>query len=103
MHGTAPDIAGKNLANPTALILSGAHDARPHRETEAATRVREAVTAVLRDGQKLTHDLGGHAGTTEIAEAITAKIFSCTRRILRSRARRASRCRRARARPSSRP
>jgi isocitrate dehydrogenase (NAD+) len=43
-------------------------------EHQAADRVREAVNAVLREGQKLTHDLGGHSGTTEIAEAIAAKV-----------------------------
>jgi isocitrate/isopropylmalate dehydrogenase len=43
-------------------------------EREAATRVRAAVRAVLREGSKLTSDLGGHAGTTEIAEAIAARL-----------------------------
>jgi isocitrate dehydrogenase (NAD+) len=74
VHGSAPDIAGKNLANPLALILSGAMLLDHLREHDAARRVRAAVEAVLREGTKLTRDLGGSAGTTEIAEAIAAKV-----------------------------
>ncbi|HET9316015.1 MAG TPA: isocitrate dehydrogenase (NAD(+)), partial [Vicinamibacteria bacterium] len=69
VHGSAPDIAGKNLANPMALVLSGAMMLDHLGEHGAADRVRGAVHAVLREGQKLTKDLGGTAGTTEIAEA----------------------------------
>ena len=74
VHGSAPDIAGKNLANPIALILSGAMLLDHLGEHAAADRVRDAVHAVLRDGEKLTHDLGGSAGTTEIAEAIATRL-----------------------------
>jgi isocitrate dehydrogenase (NAD+) len=74
VHGSAPDIAGKNLANPVALILSSAMMLEHLGEMEAAGRVRQAVNAVLQDGQTLTRDLGGTAGTTEIAEAIAAKV-----------------------------
>jgi isocitrate dehydrogenase (NAD+) len=74
VHGSAPDIAGKNRANPLALILSGAMLLDHLREHDAARRVRAAVEAVLREGTKLTRDLGGTAGTTEIAEAIAAKV-----------------------------
>jgi isocitrate dehydrogenase (NAD+) len=74
VHGSAPDIAGRNLANPMALILSGAMMLDHLGEHEAAARVRAAVHAVLRDGNKLTRDLGGHAGTTEITEAIAGKL-----------------------------
>jgi isocitrate dehydrogenase (NAD+) len=74
VHGSAPDIAGKNLANPMALILSAAMMLDHLGEQTAADRVRNAVHAVLREGQKLTRDLGGTAGTTEIAEAIAAKV-----------------------------
>ncbi len=74
VHGSAPDIAGKNLANPLALILSAAMMLDHLREHEAARRVRAAVEAVLRDGKKLTRDLGGTAGTTEIAEAVAARV-----------------------------
>jgi isocitrate dehydrogenase (NAD+) len=74
VHGTAPDIAGKNLANPIALLFSGAMMLDHLGEHEAADRVRRAVKAVLADGQKLTRDLGGTAGTTEIAEAIASRV-----------------------------
>jgi isocitrate dehydrogenase (NAD+) len=74
VHGTAPDIAGKNKANPMALILSAAMLLEHVDEKDAARRVREAVNAVLREGKKLTGDLGGHAGTSEVAEAIAARL-----------------------------
>jgi isocitrate dehydrogenase (NAD+) len=74
VHGSAPDIAGKNLANPIAVVLSGAMMLDHLGEQAAAERVRQAVHAVLREGKKLTRDLGGNAGTTEIAEAIASRI-----------------------------
>ena len=74
VHGSAPDIAGKNLANPIALILSSAMMLEHLGEKDAARRVREAVNTVLGEGKTLTRDLGGTAGTTEIAEAIAAKV-----------------------------
>jgi isocitrate dehydrogenase (NAD+) len=74
VHGSAPDLAGKNLANPIAIILSGALMLDHIEEHAAATRVRNAVRAVLAEGKKLTRDLGGNAGTTEIAEAIAGKV-----------------------------
>jgi isocitrate dehydrogenase (NAD+) len=74
VHGSAPDIAGKNVANPIAMILSGAMMLEHLNELDAAARVRNAVLAVLAEGKKLTRDLGGTAGTTEIAEAIASKV-----------------------------
>ena len=74
VHGSAPDIAGRNLANPIALILSSAMMLEHLGEKDAARRVREAVSAVLAEGKTLTRDLGGTAGTTEIAEAIAANV-----------------------------
>ncbi len=74
VHGSAPDIAGRNLANPLALVLSGAMLLDHIQENDAAARVRKAVNAVLADGRKLTRDLGGSAHTTEIAEAIAARL-----------------------------
>ena len=74
VHGSAPDIAGKNLANPIALIFSSAMMLEHLGEKEAAERVRGAVLAVLREGKTLTHDLGGSAATTEITEAIAARV-----------------------------
>jgi isocitrate dehydrogenase (NAD+) len=74
VHGSAPDIAGKNLANPMALILSGAMMLDHLGETAAADRVRAAVNYVLREGSKIPRDLGGSAGTTEVAEAIAVRV-----------------------------
>jgi isocitrate dehydrogenase (NAD+) len=74
VHGSAPDIAGKNLANPMALVFSGAMMLDHLGEQQAARRVREAVYRVLAEGTKLTRDLGGTAGTTEITEAIAARV-----------------------------
>jgi isocitrate dehydrogenase (NAD+) len=74
VHGTAPDIAGKNKANPMALILSAAMLLDHIGESDAAGRVRNAVNQVLREGKKLTGDLGGTAGTTEVAEAIATAL-----------------------------
>jgi isocitrate dehydrogenase (NAD+) len=74
VHGTAPDIAGKNKANPMALILSAAMLLDHIGETDAGARVRNAVNEVLREGKKRTGDLGGTAGTTEVAEAIASRL-----------------------------
>ncbi len=74
VHGSAPDIAGKNMANPMALVLSAAMMLDHLGELDAAHRVRDAVHAVLKEGRALTRDLGGSHGTTEIAEAIAARI-----------------------------
>jgi isocitrate dehydrogenase (NAD+) len=74
VHGSAPDIAGRNLANPIALILSGAMMLDHLMEQDAARRVRKAVADVLREGKKLTPDLGGSAGTTELTEAIASRV-----------------------------
>ncbi|HKV53664.1 MAG TPA: isocitrate/isopropylmalate dehydrogenase family protein [Candidatus Binataceae bacterium] len=70
VHGTAPDIAGKNIANPVAAILSGAMLAEYLGYSDAASRIRHAVGRVLRGGRTLTPDLGGAATTTEMTEAI---------------------------------
>jgi isocitrate dehydrogenase (NAD+) len=74
VHGSAPDIAGRNQANPMALIFSGVMMLEHLGEMEAARRVRAAVLAVLQEGKRLTRDLGGSAGTTEIAEAIASRV-----------------------------
>ncbi|MEX2168780.1 MAG: isocitrate/isopropylmalate dehydrogenase family protein [Pirellulales bacterium] len=72
VHGTAPDIAGKGLANPTALILSGVLMLRYLREREAADRVENAVRTVIAAGKQTTGDLGGTASTDGFADAIIA-------------------------------
>src|ERR1017187_5355834 len=72
VHGSPPDIAGKGLANPTALLLSAVMMLRHLGEMDIAARVEDAVQKVLREGQRVTGDLGGKAGTAEMTEAIIA-------------------------------
>jgi isocitrate dehydrogenase (NAD+) len=70
VHGSAPDIAGKGLANPIAMILSAAMMLAHLGEMEATRAVRQAVAAVLAEGRVRTPDLGGTASTSKMAEAI---------------------------------
>src|SRR6266403_515150 len=70
VHGSAPDIAGKNLANPTALLRSALLMLRHLGENEAAQKIREALERVYRHPEKLTRDTGGKAGTSEFADAV---------------------------------
>jgi isocitrate dehydrogenase (NAD+) len=70
VHGSAPDIAGKNVANPLALILSAALMLQHLGEHSAAKRIVDAITAVLAAGRVRTRDLGGSAGTTDVRDAI---------------------------------
>ncbi|MEW6730813.1 MAG: isocitrate dehydrogenase (NAD(+)) [Acidobacteriota bacterium] len=70
VHGTAPDIAGKNWANPTAIIQTAILMLEYLGELEAAQRIRTALTTVLAEGKVRTRDLGGQASTTEFTEAI---------------------------------
>src|SRR5215469_6253765 len=70
VHGSAPDIAGKNLANPTALMQSAVLMLRHMGEPEAALKVRNALEKVYRTRDKLTRDAGGKAGTSEFADAV---------------------------------
>jgi isocitrate dehydrogenase (NAD+) len=74
VHGSAPDIAGKGLANPTALLLSAVMMLRHLGEMETAARVENAVQKVLREGKQVTGDLGGKATTAEMTEAIIASL-----------------------------
>jgi isocitrate dehydrogenase (NAD+) len=74
VHGSAPDIAGKNIANPIALILSGALLLDYIGEREAGNRVRAAVNAVLKEGKHVPRDLGGTASTSEVEEAIATRV-----------------------------
>jgi 3-isopropylmalate dehydrogenase len=74
IHGSAPDIAGQGIANPSAMILSAAMMLRHSFDMEAeASRIEAAVAAVLEQGI-LGHDLGGHASTREIGDAIVAQL-----------------------------
>jgi len=74
VHGSAPDIAGKGIANPTACILSAAMMLDHIGERPAATRVREALSSVLAEGSVLTPDLGGHATTRQMTQAICERL-----------------------------
>jgi isocitrate dehydrogenase (NAD+) len=76
VHGSAPDIAGKNLANPTALLRSALLMLRHLGEREAALRVRTALERVYRTRDKLTRDVGGKAGTSEFADAVIEEMQS---------------------------
>lgn len=74
VHGSAPDIAGKNIANPTAVILAAIMMLDHISENRAAARLSTALHSVLARGARLTGDLGGSATTTQFAEAIHREI-----------------------------
>jgi len=74
VHGSAPDIAGQGIANPIAMILSGAMLLRHLGRMEAATRVEGAVDQVLSVGEARTPDLGGSSTTMQVAEAIASRV-----------------------------
>ncbi|KAG5788881.1 hypothetical protein H9Q69_012063 [Fusarium xylarioides] len=74
VHGSAPDIAGKNLANPTALLLSSIMMLRHMGLTEHASRIETAIFDTLAEGKALTGDLGGKAKTNEYAAAIISRL-----------------------------
>jgi isocitrate dehydrogenase (NAD+) len=74
VHGSAPDIAGQNLANPTALLLSGLLMLDHIGERDASQRIRTALDRVLSEGRVRTRDLGGQASTTEFTEAICREL-----------------------------
>jgi isocitrate dehydrogenase (NAD+) len=70
VHGSAPDIAGKGIANPTALLMSACMMLDHLEERQAAVRVRTALETVLGEGKHTTGDLGGSASTKEFTEAV---------------------------------
>jgi isocitrate dehydrogenase (NAD+) len=74
VHGSAPDIAGRGIANPIAMVLSGAMMLRHLGELDAAARVEGAVDRVLERGDDRTGDLGGDATTSQMADAIAAEV-----------------------------
>src|SRR3954469_1215084 len=76
VHGSAPDIAGKDYANPTALLQSAILMLRHLGEQDAANKIRRAIEIVYTDKQHLTRDMGGTASTTEFAGAMVAPIQS---------------------------
>jgi isocitrate dehydrogenase (NAD+) len=73
VHGSAPDIAGQDLANPSALILSACMMLEHLGEQEVARRVRRALVSTLREGRLLTRDLGGSLGTRAFAAVIAER------------------------------
>jgi isocitrate dehydrogenase (NAD+) len=74
VHGSAPDIAGKNIANPTALLQSALLMLRFINEKDAADRIQNALEHVYREHKTLTRDLGGTASTTQFADAVIAAL-----------------------------
>ena len=74
VHGSAPKYAGQNKANPTALILSGALMLRHLGHPDVASRLEEALRAVVAEGRSVTYDLGGTAGTSHFADAIIERL-----------------------------
>jgi len=72
VHGSAPDIAGKGIANPVAQIWTGAMMLEHLGHADAARAVVGAIERVVEDGKTLTRDLGGRASTSEVGQAITA-------------------------------
>jgi isocitrate dehydrogenase (NAD+) len=74
VHGSAPDIAGRNIANPTALLLSAVLMLRHIGEGAAGDGIMKALGAVLTAGKTRTRDLGGNASTTEFADAVAAAL-----------------------------
>ena len=73
VHGSAPDIAGKGLANPVGAIWSASLLLDHLGETDAAARVMRAVEAVCKDGPR-TRDIGGEASTSEVGDAVAARV-----------------------------
>lgn len=76
VHGSAPKYAGQNVVNPSAMILSAAMMLKYLGEREAAEKVEEALAAVIREGRAVTYDLGGTAGTLEMAAAVVRKMLA---------------------------
>jgi isocitrate dehydrogenase (NAD+) len=74
VHGTAPDIAGQGVANPTAVMLAGCQLLDHIGEEARATRLRAAIEATLREGRTVTRDVGGTATTAQYTDAVIAKL-----------------------------
>ena len=76
VHGSAPDIAGQGIANPTAILMSGLLMLRHLGEQDAANRIEKAMLEVYAEGKHITRDLGGTAKTDDFARAIVEKLTS---------------------------
>lgn len=76
VHGSAPDIAGKGIANPTALMLSACMMLRHMGEVDAAVRLQNAIESIYREGTSITSDVGGTASTTQFTDAVCGALKS---------------------------
>ena len=74
VHGSAPDIAGQNIANPSALLLAFALMLEAMGKLQEANQLREALATVVEEGRTVTPDIGGMASTTEFTQAIIEKL-----------------------------
>jgi isocitrate dehydrogenase (NAD+) len=74
VHGTAPDIAGKGIANPGALVYASCLMLEHLKEHERARRIRDAMESVIRERKTVTRDLGGTATTAQFTDAIIARL-----------------------------
>src|SRR5260370_19746751 len=74
VHGTAPDIAGKGLANPTALLMSAILMLQHLGENSAADRIEQALIKVYKEGKHITRDVGGTASTQQFTDAVIAAL-----------------------------
>ena len=74
VHGSAPDIAGKNIANPISAILSGAMMLKHIDEVEAALKIERALKNILKNKENCTVDIGGKLSTTEFTDAVIANM-----------------------------
>jgi len=74
VHGSAPDIAGQNVANPTAMIRTAVMMLRHIDEDDAATAIERALLDMYREGDVLTQDVGGTATTSEFADALADRV-----------------------------
>ncbi|GGB48164.1 isocitrate dehydrogenase [Shewanella inventionis] len=74
VHGSAPDIAGKNLANPTSVILASIQMLEYLGMSDKAEMIRNAVSAVIEEGDRTTRDLGGTHGTTDFTQAVLDRL-----------------------------
>ena len=81
VHGSAPDIAGKKIANPVAQIWSGAMMLDHLGHKEAARAVEDAIFKVLARRDPLTPDIGGKAGTHDMGKAIAAEVSAVAARV----------------------
>ena len=74
VHGTAPDIAGKGIANPGALVLAACMMLEHMGDTSRATSIRSALEGIIREGKTLTRDLGGTASTDQFTDAVISRL-----------------------------